>query len=186
MRSPIAAAEDGRPSPSACRTIGGGWPALAQRSRRPAVRRRRRSSRATAAVASVSVCMCAIASSRPRSTSAGPGAAVVGDAAQQPAQLAHRRRGRRVVPDDVADHDDRGAVALQEGVVPVAAHPGGLGGRHVPDDDRASADRRRIGEQAALQRLGELGLLALPVHPGDRPGRPRRRPAGRSPGPPRS
>ena len=57
------------------------------------------------------------------------GAAVVGDAAQQAAELAHRGRRRGVVPDDVADDEDRRAVALQEGVVPVAADAGGLGRR---------------------------------------------------------
>ena len=81
-------------------------------------------------------------------------------------------RGGRlgVVPHDVADHDHRCAVALEEGVVPVAAHPGGLGRRDVADDDGAVPQLGRIGEQAALQRLGELGLTALPVHPCDRPG----------------
>ena len=61
-------------------------------------------------------CRCAcptMASSRPAEHLGRPGAAVVRDAAQQAAELAHGRRGRGVVPHDVADHDDRCAVALR-------------------------------------------------------------------------
>ena len=96
--------------------------------------------------------------SRPRSTSAGPGVAVGGDAPQQAAELAHRGGGGGVVADDVADDQHRGAARLQEGVVPVAADPGRLGGRLVAHGDLAVVGLRRIGEQAALQSLGQLLL----------------------------
>ena len=66
--------------------------------------------------------------------------------------------------DDVADHEHRGAAGLQERVVPVAADPGRLGGRQVADRDLAVVGLRRLGEQAALQPLGELLLGA--VEPG--------------------
>ena len=76
------------------------------------------------------------------------------------AWLGHRRGGLEVVPHDVADGEHRGAVGLQERVVPVAADPGRLGGRQVPDDDLGVVGLRWLGEQAALQRLGHLLLLA--------------------------
>ena len=46
---------------------------------------------------------------------------VVGDAAQDAADLPHRGRGVDVVADHVADHQQRRAVGLLERVVPVAA-----------------------------------------------------------------
>src|SRR3954449_12638613 len=48
--------------------------------------------------------------------------AVVGDAAQDAADLAHRRGRVDVVPDDVPYDQERGAVRLPERVVPVATH----------------------------------------------------------------
>ena len=87
-------------------------------------------------------------------------AAGVADAAQQAADLAHRRGGPHVVADDVADGQHRGAAGLQERVVPVAADLGALGGRHVADDDLALVRLRRLGEHAALQRVGQRALLA--------------------------
>ena len=53
-----------------------------------------------------------------------------------------------------------GAARLQEGVVPVAAHPGRLGRRQVADRDLAVVGLRRLGQQTALQALGELLLRA--------------------------
>jgi hypothetical protein len=85
---------------------------------------------------------------------------VVTDAAQQPAQLAHRRRGPAVVADDVPDDQHGRAVGLDEGVVPVATDLGPGRRRDVPDDDLAVVRGRRRGQQAALQRLGQLPLLA--------------------------
>ena len=78
----------------------------------------------------------------------------------RPADLAHRRGGAGVVADDVADREHRRAAGLQEGVVPVAADLGAGGGRHVPDDDLRVVGLRRLGEHAALQRVGEVALLA--------------------------
>ena len=49
------------------------------------------------------------------------------------------------MPDDVADHDDRGAVGLQEGVVSVAADLCGLDGRDVAHDHLCVVGLRRRG-----------------------------------------
>ena len=128
----ISSARLGRPAPRSGRRgaarSGGGCPAFDQRSRvTPRARSPRScSSRATAAVAIVSH---AQALDRPVQVGEHGGrapAAAVGDAAQQPAQLAHRRGGLGVVPHDVADDQHRRAAGLQEGVVPVAADLGGL------------------------------------------------------------
>ena len=62
------------------------------------------------------------------------------------------------------------AARLQEGVVPVAADAGGLGGRQVADGDLGVVGLRRLGEQAALQPLGQLLLGA--VEPGVVQGQP--------------
>ena len=48
--------------------------------------------------------------------------------AQHTAQLAHRRRGPQVVPDDVADGHPHRAVGQRQQVVPVAADLGAVGG----------------------------------------------------------
>ena len=94
----------------------------------------------------------------------GTGPGRHGDPAQDRAQLAHGGGRDDVVPDDVADDHDRGAVALDEGVVPVPADLRRLAGGHVPDDDLEPVGLRGLGEQGALQPLGELALLA--VEPG--------------------
>ncbi len=122
-----------------------------------------------------------IARSTPAQQVRRTGAGRHGDPAQQRAQLAHGGRGDDVVPDDVADDHDRGAVALDERVVPVAADLRRLARRHVPDDDLEPVGLRRVGEQGALQPLGELALLA--VEPGvvQREARPGRRPRAATP-----
>ena len=122
------------------------------------------SNRATAAVASV-----ARLQRRHRGVQAAEhldraGVAVGGDAAEQAAQLAHRGGRLGVVADDVADDQHRGAAGLQERVVPVAADPGRLGRGQVAHRDLAVVGLRRLGEQAALQPLGQLLLGA--VEPG--------------------
>jgi hypothetical protein len=84
-----------------------------------------------------------------------------GDPPHQRAQLSHLGGRGDVVPDDVADHQHGGAVTLQEGVVPVAAHLGRLRRRLVPDDDLHVVRLGRIRQQGPLQALGELTLLPV-------------------------
>ena len=80
--------------------------------------------------------------------------AVEGDAAQHAAQLGHAGGRLGVVPDDVADHQHRRAVRLREDVVPVAADLG-LARRRARSGRRpAGAPAGRVGQQAALERLG--------------------------------
>jgi hypothetical protein len=76
------------------------------------------------------------------------------------------------VADDVADDEHRRPAGLQERVVPVAAHPGGLCGGHVPDGDLGVVGLRWIGEQAALQALGQLLLGAVEAGVVQRQARP--------------
>ena len=89
---------------------------------------------------------------------------VVGDAAQDAADLAHRRGGVHVVADDVADDEQRGPVRLLERVVPVTPDVQVAAGRAIADGELEVVGLRRGGEQAALQRLGDRLLPA--VEPG--------------------
>ncbi len=77
----------------------------------------------------------------------------VGDAAQQVADLAHGRRGDPVVAGDVADDEVGRAVGGEERVVPVAADLRLVGRRAVAHGDLEVVGLRRLGEQAALERL---------------------------------
>jgi hypothetical protein len=61
--------------------------------------------------------------------------AVEGDATEQAAKLGHVGGGLGVVPDDVADDEHRGAVRLDEDVVPVTADLGLRRRRHVAHRD---------------------------------------------------
>lgn len=83
------------------------------------------------------------------------------DAAQHRADLAHRGGRDEVVPDDVADHDHGGPVRLHERVVPVAAHLGRLGGRHVSHRDAQALGLGRRGEHDPLQALGDAALRVV-------------------------
>ena len=95
----------------------------------------------------------------------GGGAALQQRRRQRAAQLAHDRRGGRALADDVAHGDGHPVLVELDQVVPVAAGAGALGARHVPRGQRQPVDRgQRLGEQAALQRLGDPLLRA--VEPG--------------------
>ncbi|GMA86888.1 hypothetical protein GCM10025868_21380 [Angustibacter aerolatus] len=59
------------------------------------------------------------------------------------------------MPGDVADHHDRALAGHVERVVPVAADVRLLQRGHVPDGDLDVGRLRRLGEEAALQRLRE-------------------------------
>ena len=86
-----------------------------------------------------------------------------GDAAEQPAHLAHGGRCLDVVAHDVPDDDHDVVVAgpavlLEERVVPVAADAGRLAGGGVAGDDLEVLGLRRVGEHAALEGLGDVAL----------------------------
>src|SRR3954463_15142081 len=152
--------------PSGPSTTGAGWPALDQRIR---VIPRSASSavcskRATPTVAYVSSRSWSMAASRPRSTSTGPLVAVDGDPAQQGPQLTHRGGCFGVVADDVADDEHGGPAGLEEGVVPVTADAGARGGRRVAGGGLGGERLERRRQQAPLQRLGALPLLAEQPH----------------------
>ncbi|GAB2678201.1 hypothetical protein GCM10027194_08010 [Thalassiella azotivora] len=101
---------------------------------------------------------------QPREDLRGRAVGVVADPAQQAADLRHRRRGLRVVSDDVADHEHRRAVGLDERVVPVAADLRGLRGRLVAHRDVEVVGLRRRREEPPLQALREAALQV--VQPG--------------------
>ena len=148
------------PRPSAAIITGGGWPAFDQVSVFLAVASPARSTRATTTVALVDIRSVTSARSRSPSSSAGPPAVGDGDAAQHAAQLAHHRRGHRVVPDDVPDDEHRGAVLLGERVVPVTADLRRPRRRDVAHGDLDVVGGDRRGEHAALELLGHLPLPA--------------------------
>jgi hypothetical protein len=88
--------------------------------------------------------------------------AVEGDATEQAAKLGHVGGGLGVVPDDVADDEHRGAVRLDEDVVPVTADLGLRRRRHVAHRDVEVVGVGRLGQQALLQRLGGAHDAARP------------------------
>ena len=71
------------------------------------------------------------------------------------------RRGAQPVADHVAHDQRHPAVGALERVVPVAADRGSLAGRQVARGDLEPLDARQaLGQQAALERLGDR-VLAL-------------------------
>jgi hypothetical protein len=64
------------------------------------------------------------------------------------------------VTGDVADDQHRAAAGGGERVVPVAADLEVLGGRDIAGGELQVLELRRIGQQAALQALGEVRHLA--------------------------
>ena len=78
--------------------------------------------------------------------------------AQRVLQPRHPRGGVEAVADDVADRDPGVAVAQRDHVVPVAADLGvGAAGDVAGRDPEAGQLRQALGQQAALQRLGDRG-----------------------------
>ncbi len=74
-------------------------------------------------------------------------------------QLAHDGRRRHGVAHHVADDQRDPAARQRDGVVPVAAHPGGLGGRQVAGGQAyAGAARQVLREHRALQLVGDVRL----------------------------
>ncbi len=89
-----------------------------------------------------------------------PGAAAVdGVGAQGGAQLAHHHGGVQPVPGDVSDHGDEAAVGLAEGVVPVTADVQATGGREIARRQAQARCGGQLGEQGALQRLGDVPVV---------------------------
>ena len=78
--------------------------------------------------------------------------------AQRVLQPRHPRRRVEAVADDVADRDPGVAVAQRDHVVPVAADLGvGAAGDVAGGDPEAGQLGQPLGQQAALQRLGDRG-----------------------------
>ena len=77
------------------------------------------------------------------------------------AKLAHGGRGAQAVADHVADHERHAPVGALQHVVPVAPDRGAARARQVAGRELHALDlRQALGQQAALERLGDL-VLAL-------------------------
>ena len=82
-------------------------------------------------------------------------------------QLAHRRRGREAVADDVADAERDRAVVEEHRVVPVAAHVGLVARGDVRRVERDAVDGRERGrEQGLLERDRGLVVASRRCVPG--------------------